>query len=306
MSAPSIEDFLSEIDAEQVCGPELSYDRANWDLERLLAGRPEVQYGEYTIPAVEPDWAEVLQLAESLLRRTRDLRIAVAWTRAAMRLHGMSGFRQGLRLVSELVQRFGAQLHPTDPDDMGDRWLQLAALRGLSSTEMLGHLRSTGIARSTGPTVRQIEVVALPSTRLEDETQTEPAMLVEWLGQVEAGEPGTLKAMMDVHMGTLSLDRLARADLAALDDDFEPLLRLTRLLDRTALAVAQGDPRLLLSARVGVEVSRIESVHEALVEIRRVDAWLLRTDARNPVRLILSRAARLLSGHRTDPSLDDM
>lgn len=66
------------IDAQSPCGPDCGYDSDFLALSQAVAGKPEQQFGDTIIPAVEPDWRAVEQMASDLLGRTKDLRV-VAW-----------------------------------------------------------------------------------------------------------------------------------------------------------------------------------------------------------------------------------
>lgn len=119
------------------CGPNLEYSVERLQLERALAGQPERQAGDIDIAAVPPDWPAVASLAERQLRLSKDLRVAVAWTRAATRLQGLPGCAAGLGLVLALLQRYGAALHPADDDEDEPRWAQRLCLQALGHEDGL-------------------------------------------------------------------------------------------------------------------------------------------------------------------------
>ena len=60
-----------------------------------MAGKPDAQYGGTVIPATPPDWAEALSLASTLLARSRDLRVAVHYTRAGLDARGFRRAGEG-------------------------------------------------------------------------------------------------------------------------------------------------------------------------------------------------------------------
>jgi type VI secretion system protein ImpA len=146
MSQTNIEpawlDFLTPIDGLQICGPELDYDPAFMELERALTVVPEQQIGAYTVPARHPDWPCVQGQAEVLMKRTLDLRVAIALTRAWTWTIGIVGTSAGLQLVDALLARHWDEAHPVlDPDD-GDPVMRLNALDILWSDKgLLGDLR---------------------------------------------------------------------------------------------------------------------------------------------------------------------
>ena len=103
-----IEQLLAETAEEPPCGPNLEYDAAFLELEKSIQGKPEQQFGETVIPAEEPAWGEVQELALSLLQRSKDLRIAIPLTRALVNVEGAAGLNAGLKWV---MQKGPASIH---------------------------------------------------------------------------------------------------------------------------------------------------------------------------------------------------
>jgi len=61
------------------CGENLEYDEQFREMEKAAAGKPAGQFDPEGVP---PDWRAVLGHTQGLFERTRDLRVAVYWTRA--------------------------------------------------------------------------------------------------------------------------------------------------------------------------------------------------------------------------------
>ncbi|SIT51115.1 ImpA-related N-terminal family protein [Paraburkholderia piptadeniae] len=112
-----IERFLAPVDADSRCGPDLEYDADFLLLQQCAAGRPEQQYGAAVIAEQTPDWAEVERAAQSLLRRTRDLRIAAPLVRAWIARRGLDGYADGLALVQRWLADYWDELHPAPAID---------------------------------------------------------------------------------------------------------------------------------------------------------------------------------------------
>jgi len=118
MTLIEVEKFLGEISPEAPCGEDLTYDPAYLELERLARGTEERQVGDVVVPAEEPNWREVANAALALLERTRDLRVILYATVAALRVEGLPGLRDGLALLRATLERYWETLHPQlDPDD---------------------------------------------------------------------------------------------------------------------------------------------------------------------------------------------
>ena len=121
------------------CGENLEYDEEFRAMEKAAAGRLAGQFDPEDVP---PDWRAVLGHTQSLFERTRDLRVALYWTRARLRLEGVATLPEGLRLMQGLLAQYWDELHPL-PDD-GDAYARVNALNEMSSLGgMLGDLRDS-------------------------------------------------------------------------------------------------------------------------------------------------------------------
>ena len=57
--------FAEPIDGESPCGPDCEYDNDFLALSQAVVGKPEQQFGDTVIPAVDPDWRQVDLLVPS-------------------------------------------------------------------------------------------------------------------------------------------------------------------------------------------------------------------------------------------------
>lgn len=123
------ERFVEPIAGEFPCGPDCEYDNEFLALSQAVVGKPEQQFGDTVIPAVPPDWRQVDTMAQSLLTRTKDLRI-VAWlTLANTQLNGLSAFAGGLKLMVTLCERYWDEVHPRiEVDGDTDPYLRMNAI----------------------------------------------------------------------------------------------------------------------------------------------------------------------------------
>jgi type VI secretion system protein ImpA len=92
--------LLAPIGEAAPCGDDLEYDADFMALVAAAQGKAEQQFGDTVIPAVEPEWRDVGERAESVLRRSKDVRVAVLLLRACARMQGVSGFVAGLQLLT--------------------------------------------------------------------------------------------------------------------------------------------------------------------------------------------------------------
>ena len=136
--AIDIESLLTEVNAEAPCGEDLSYDPSFLALEDMLrtkAGGGVVAGVEEA--AEEPNWREVREKSAELLKRSKDLRVAMYLTISLLKLEGIHGLRDGLSLLHGLLERFWDQLYPQlDPDDDNDPLERINILQSLSPTSV--------------------------------------------------------------------------------------------------------------------------------------------------------------------------
>lgn len=154
MPVKNIESLLQPISADAPCGPDLEYDAAFLELDRLSQGKAEQQMGSTIVPAEEPDWKEVATRALELLAKTKDLRIAVRLTRALLNTDGFAGLADGLALVRGIVESFWDGFYPKlDPEEGNDPTFRVNIVMGLcDAATFIDRIRVSPIvaARSFG------------------------------------------------------------------------------------------------------------------------------------------------------------
>ncbi len=134
MPSLDVDSMLADISPDSPCGEDLSYDPAYLELQRLAQGTPEQQIGDTVIPAEEPNWREVRELAAELWGRSRDLRVLLYLTLADLRLQGLPGLADGLALLQALIERHWEGLYPRlDPDDGNDPTERLNIIAALAA-----------------------------------------------------------------------------------------------------------------------------------------------------------------------------
>lgn len=136
--AINIDDYLKDINPENVCGDDLQYDPAFIELEQAIKGKPEQQMGDTLIEAEPPNWKEIKKQSEALLSRTIDLRVLVCYLRALIAIEAFSGLQDGLALISTLIEQRWDSIHPQlDPDDDNDPTERINVLMSLCDYESI-------------------------------------------------------------------------------------------------------------------------------------------------------------------------
>lgn len=113
MASLDINTFLIDVKADSPCGENLEHDSQFQEMERLAKGKPESQFSE----AVEPDWKSVRKLALEILKKTRDVRVAVLVTHAAANLNDLEGVRWGLALIHGLLKQHWRCIYPVQDEE---------------------------------------------------------------------------------------------------------------------------------------------------------------------------------------------
>ena len=100
----NLEAWLSATKESPPCGPNLEHDLVFFGLEEAARVKAEQRIGDAVKPREDPDWPKVIELADALLARTKDLRVSVHLTRALTRTEGVSGLATGLGLIQGLLE----------------------------------------------------------------------------------------------------------------------------------------------------------------------------------------------------------
>jgi len=115
MNRADIAAWLTDLSPDVPCGEDEEYSADFRSLEEALAGKPDAQYGGTVIAATPPDWTLAHSLSMTLLERTRDLRVAVHYTRSGTVYHGDGSQTQQSAQSGPLrpALKYDADGHPT-------------------------------------------------------------------------------------------------------------------------------------------------------------------------------------------------
>ncbi len=315
-------DFLHlalPVDSQSPCGPDCEYEADFLALAQAVAGKPEQQFGDTVIAAVEPDWRAVEQMATALLAKTKDLRIVVWLAQAATRLHGVAGFAASVALMHALCQQFWSEVHPrlvVDGDD--DPYLRLNAFAELSDgtgsysggSDIMRALRGAPLAnRSLLLTVRDVEMCASndPAARYSD------AQILSILADASSGDSEAIAAFERGALSIAELARLIEGSFTSADQpDWSALKMLIKVVSAAigrAKAAQSGDARgdggegAGADATAGGDVSsrtggggsgEVRSREDVRRALQKVCEYLERYEPSNPASLFARRAERML------------
>jgi type VI secretion system protein ImpA len=310
-----VEALLTPIGEASPCGDDLEYDAAFTALAASSERKPEQQFGDTVIPAVEPEWRDVAEQADAILRRSKDVRAAVLLLRASTRMQGVPGFVAGLQLLIGLFDSFWDGIHPTlDADDDNDPTMRLNALAPLWDENMV--LRDlydaqVGMAPGVGPIrVRDIAIASNTLTAVGGEATYSMAQIQGGLAAVQASHPELLQAAMGAtrlveQLQALLTERTGRADAV----DLGALRGIARMLQK-ACGVAVGAPAEADAGdaaeaapasqaagdapRPAAARGEIQSRQDAVQMLDRVIRYLEQAEPGNPAPLLIDRAKKLI------------
>lgn len=318
MSLESVEGWLSSLGDDAPCGLNLEYDNEFLAAEDAARPQPEQEFvdpdsgARKLIEGRTADWGEVRRLSESLLQRTRDLRVAVWLTRAFLRTEGFSGLAAGLRLTAGLLDNFWDQVHPQlDPDDNNDPTMRVNALAPLVSFDaVLGDLRAAWLVRSRQVGLISVRDVELAQGRLnprEGEQVYAESQLAQILADAEEGG-ATLAALIAQTLELL--DRLSDALQERLGTvasiDFKPLRDMLLAIQQAlpngqigteSIASVVESPVLAASAGMPGAAGMpgtIGSRQDVVATLERIIQYLERAEPTNPAQLLIRRAQRVM------------
>ncbi|RYF84019.1 MAG: type VI secretion system protein TssA [Comamonadaceae bacterium] len=308
-----VKTLLTPISEASPCGDDLEYDPAFTALSAAAQGKPEQQFGDTVIPAVDPEWRTVQDQAESLLRRAKDVRPAVLLLRASTRQRGVIGFDAGVRLLTGLLDTFWDHIHPhLDADDDNDPTMRLNALAPLADETMV--LRDlydaqVGVTRTMGSVrVRDIAMAHNALVAKAGESGPSLAQIQGALEEINAEHPETLQTLMGLRAAVVDLQKLL-AERTGRDEavDLGRLRALTGVLHKAATAVAGAAPEPEASLATTAEDApagttaapvpqrgEIRSRQDAVQMLDRVIRYLEQSEPGNPAPLLIERAKKLI------------
>ncbi|MDP5240066.1 type VI secretion system protein TssA [Uliginosibacterium sp. 31-16] len=307
--------MLGALGGDAPCGLNLEYDAEFLQLEEAARAQPEQEFANadtgtrLTIEGQGANWADVRRLAQSLLQRTRDLRVATYYTRALLRTEGFGGLAIGLKLIHGLLEAQWDYVHPQlDPDDGNDPTMRVNALMPLVAMDaVLGDLRAAWVLKSRQAVVcvRDIEVAQGRLSARDGEPTYSEAQLAAILGEAAAQDAALADsihgsvAVLDA-LSTLLQDRVG----ASASIDFKPLRDMLQGVRRalpdtaagSAMAPAGEDPTVggapaVVTARPGEIASR----QDVVTALERMIQYLERAEPTNPAQLLLRRAQRVMN-----------
>ena len=295
--------WLSPVSEAQGCGPDLEYDPESLELIQA-AGTPGSQFG----PGEPANWARVGELAEALLSRTRDLRVALWWGRARLNLDGFAALPGALALICGLLDKFWDELHPLPDADDPEALARLSVIGGLDKLDsLLGDVRNSELSsdpRVNGLRVRDVEVALSKVSPRPDEAPLTQGQIAGMFAAVPDAS-ANLRAQCEAALASLTqlqsvLNQRFSADKAVDLRTVRAMVTGIQSLLPAPEAVAPVEPQgnqsgpVATTSRVANGVYSVQTRHDAVRAIELVCAYLELNEPTNPAQLLLRRAARVI------------
>lgn len=128
--------LLDDIAPDNPCGDYLEYDPDYLELGKNIQGKPEDPItGESAQP---PNWRDIQKASLAILQKSKDIQVVVYLVRALLNQEGVAGFRDGLSLLHNLLQKYWEPIHPVlDPEDDLDPTARVNILEELSNFDSI-------------------------------------------------------------------------------------------------------------------------------------------------------------------------
>lgn len=261
--------WLNPLNGENPSGEDLRNDPAFHELERLTEPQLKVVHdgnGKPISQSSPVDWPAVLEKAEELRSRGRDLRLLVIVARVLAGEEGLAGLAQGLTLIARTFDQHWDTMHPALRANAPPRD---AALRRINALLDLQNAQEGGLLTSLRGTIffspRQVGPIS--GRDLEQGALDERVMLQEAASGLNAAERA---ALVSAH--NQLLNRVRAGCAAQIDQAGEAM---TSLL---------ADARAAIAALEAVDTAlnaRIEGHGATVPELKKFLQRLLTTLERN-------------------------
>lgn len=323
MAAPHVADIgslLRGIAPGEPCGANLEYDSAFLELELVVKGKPEVQYGETIAAATLPDWKSAKAMALALFGRTIDLRVAVMLARALLCVDGLPGFATGLQIVERMLEQYWGGLHPQlDPADDNDPVLRVNTLAALCETgSVLRDLHDAPLVESRAHgrfSLRDVDLATGELDLPEDVEKPALASIEAAFLDVDLNELENMdQALSDAYRSSIRIEQVLTENVGASHAlDMSALSRLLkrasdyvheRLGRRAGAADSEGagakfSPAADRSNQAGavpaLRRGGVLSRDDLLAMIDEICSYYQQYEPSSPVPLLLQRARRLVN-----------
>jgi type VI secretion system protein ImpA len=318
-------DWLAPITPDAPCGADLEYDPEYVVLSSKTMLRPDAQYGNFVGSPEPVNWSDIDRDCRRLMLRSKDIRLAVLFTRCRARLTGAAGLGEGLALLAHWLDLYPDAIHPqlaVDSDREAALEIRANAIQGLTDTDgLLADLREIALTRSTAARL-QVRDVERAFARPHPADALAPESVTRQLDDLQVQNPALLSGFGHALVSLEAVEKWNAAHLEAFAPDLSALGRLLRLLVRSAeppagedaesdetivgnACASDADETSEASGPTGPGISilladqepagrstsaPLADRHSALEQIRQARLWFEAHEPSSPIPVLLRRA----------------
>jgi type VI secretion system protein ImpA len=325
--APAPHDWMAPVDAAAPCGSDLEYDPEFVVLSARVAAKEEAQYGDFVGSPEPVNWSDVDRDCRRLMMRSKDMRLAVLFTRCRTRLAGAAGLAEGTGLLAAWLAAFPDAVHPQpgiDEDRDAALEIRMNALQALSDTDgLLADVREIALTRSTA-TRLQVRDVERAFAHPRPGDALAPESVTRQLDDLRAQQPAILTGFDEALASLAAIDAWSHEHLGMHAPELSALTRLLRhvagrgrQLEGANPALVGGDTRVPDAAGgIASDASLLEHEegaprsapvltrqrtgttpadrHAALGLIREARQWFEQHEPSSPIPVLLRRAEQFV------------
>ncbi len=314
MSAFDVDPLIAPVSDEAPSGDNLEYEPEFGEFERAGQATPDQQMGDEVVEGHGADWSTVVEQGQELFGRTKDLRIAVLMTRAAINLKGPAGLADGIALIRGLVENLWDTVHPQlDAEDNDDPTFRVNSILPLADRDgMLNDLALMPLVSSKVVgrfSLRDSRVAAGEVSPADDEDQVPDTALIGAAFQdVDLDELQADAAFIDQALDDIGKTEAIFAEKigAANSPDVDPLVSELKEIKKIyaenlvargiGVEIPEGEGGEPGAAGGGTAISGdIRSREDAIRMLDKICTYYDRHEPSSPVPVLLQRVKRLVS-----------
>lgn len=309
--------LTSPIRPDAPCGDDLEYDPAFTELERLSRGGGAERAVGPDVPEEGPDWRAIRAKAVVLFERTKDLRVAIVWTKSLLHTEGLSGLSAGLSGLRGLLEGFWDSVHPRlDPEYDNSPLMRINVLKELCDRDgVLNVVRAAPLVSLPGLGSFSLRDIAIATGELTptlvgegtppDMARIDAAFANCDVAKLQATADAVHRAGKDaLAIETFVTDKGGAQNALSLEDLRALLTRAERTLAAHLATRGAGDEANGHSNGAGVEASggartvavgSIRSRQDVVRVLGQICEYYAANEPSSPVPILLRRAQRLVS-----------
>ncbi|HEX5733781.1 MAG TPA: type VI secretion system protein TssA [Blastocatellia bacterium] len=160
-----IEALLAPVSDDNPAGENLQYSGLHDEIREARRADENLEQGDWKRDLKVADWWQVVSLsADALQTKTKDLQVCAWLVEALVKLHGLAGLRDGLKLMRGLHERFWESLFPEiDEDDLDARanalaWMDRQAAIAIKDVQITSASNGANLSYAQYEEAKQLDI----------------------------------------------------------------------------------------------------------------------------------------------------